>query len=372
MRPALTEATDRTVDPRHIAGLTTTRLAELDLEPTPAAYTLWYHYYDGDDPKLVAEIERRLKAGDTIDDDVCSEIYAGWLAPRAAAASEGGAIAAEVSAISGRLKSTVDSALETMHAARDKQARYGKALAGVWEQVAAPDGADELRTAVTAARGQTQRVIEGQQALAEQLRDAGEEAGELSANLDSLCRENNTDPLTGLVSRDAFNETLVTAADDARGDGVALSLLVIDLDYFRAFNTRFGRGLGDEVLKLVAGNFKSTVKGRDTAARVGSDQFAIVLPSTDIKGAATVGDQIRAIVGGRKMVHKATGAKVGRITLSVGAAQLRADEPVADLVRRAQDALATAKHQGRNRVVAERPAATPHGSDKKVVAPAAA
>jgi diguanylate cyclase len=159
--------------------------------------------------------------------------------------------------------------------------------------------------------------------------------------------------LTGIANRRSFDERLKLAIREAKSSSDTLSLLMIDIDHFKKFNDSFGHQLGDKVLQLVARILKTSIKGRDTVARYGGEEFAVILPSTRLAGAATLGDQIREAVASRRIIQKRTGEDFGSITLSVGVSSLRSADSGESLIKRADDALYSAKRGGRNRVITE-------------------
>jgi len=166
-----------------------------------------------------------------------------------------------------------------------------------------------------------------------------------------------TDALTGIPNRKLFDIKLRREATEAAETGDALSLLMIDVDYFKKFNDTYGHIVGDQVLRLLGAVLTSCVKGRDTAARYGGEEFAIILPDTNLDGARTVGEEICAQVGEKKVLNKKTGEDFGRLTISVGVGTFKNGEPLVELIARADGALYQAKQQGRNRVVTETRAA---------------
>jgi diguanylate cyclase len=98
---------------------------------------------------------------------------------------------------------------------------------------------------------------------------------------------------------------------------------------------------------------KQNVKGQDVAARYGGEEFAVVLPRTALKQAMTVADHIRRAVMGKELMKRSTGEHLGRITISIGVAALRADDTTQSLIGRADVGLYAAKRNGRNRVICE-------------------
>lgn len=161
-----------------------------------------------------------------------------------------------------------------------------------------------------------------------------------------------TDPLTGLHNRRYLDSHLETLLDRAMARRRPLSVLIADLDRFKAINDSHGHDGGDEVLREFARRLKQNVRGIDLVCRFGGEEFAVVMPDTDAAVAETVAERIRAAVAGKPFVVNRAG-KTADVTVSVGVSSLqRGGDAVADLMKRADLALYDAKNGGRNRVVA--------------------
>ena len=111
------------------------------------------------------------------------------------------------------------------------------------------------------------------------------------------------------------------------------------------------------MLRLLAATLRSTVKGRDTPARFGGEEFVIILPETELAAAASLGDVIRETVRKKKIVNRTTGEQMGEITVSVGAGLYRSGEAAESFIERVDKAMYRAKGEGRNRVCKEAPVA---------------
>lgn len=160
-----------------------------------------------------------------------------------------------------------------------------------------------------------------------------------------------TDGLTGLVNRRAFDDALETETSRSTRSGAPLSLLMIDVDRFKSYNDLYGHQAGDEVLKVVGQCLKTTLKRpADLAARYGGEEFVAILPDTDEDGAFFIGESFRENLKQLAIPHEGGDKKI--ITASVGIAVTTRQDPIApaELLHRADEALYTAKHAGRDRV----------------------
>jgi len=162
-----------------------------------------------------------------------------------------------------------------------------------------------------------------------------------------------TDGLTGLYNRRYMESHLSTLVEQAAGRGKPLSLLVLDIDYFKSINDTHGHDAGDDVLREFAVRVKKSIRGIDLACRYGGEEFVIVMPETDMAVAALVAERIRRRIAGEPFAID-QGAKAIDVTLSIGLAALGGEQDTgATILKRADQALYRAKRDGRNRVVAD-------------------
>lgn len=159
-----------------------------------------------------------------------------------------------------------------------------------------------------------------------------------------------TDLLTGLANRRALNETMQREIERSRRHGHPLAVILFDIDRFKAVNDTYGHGVGDLVLRHVAGIAAGIVRGSDLLGRYGGEEFLVLLPGRDLDGAMPVAERIRAAIE-----HKALSCNGHAVsmTVSVGVAARRPRERDPEAaVARADKALYAAKRAGRNRVEA--------------------
>ena len=157
-----------------------------------------------------------------------------------------------------------------------------------------------------------------------------------------------TDALTGLYNRYYLDVHLARLHARAVGEARPLSLIVCDLDRFKAINDTYGHAAGDSVLRHVAGRLSGCVRTPDLVARQGGEEFVIVLPDTTIGDAERAADRLRRAIADTAIPLNADGASL-RVTASFGVSEIAWDEPAADeALRRADAALYRSKHKGRN------------------------
>ncbi len=338
---AITEDFERSGD---LASKAMERMLSDRLPPTPENFTLWYVYFSGQKPDLTRAVDLARRDGLATSQTLCDELYKRFFT-----------LDAEAQAIretSDKARYALGRILEQLGNVGSETERYGNTLTGFRDELDQPLSLAELRAMVAAIAAETKEIVDRQAALQFQLQESSQQLAEMRVSLDSARREALTDGLTGIGNRKAFDLMLQEAMEASLRDEQPLSLLMIDIDHFKAFNDTHGHLVGDHVLKLVARMLTECIKGRDTAVRYGGEEFAIILPRTSLENATKLAEQVRTFVGARQIVNKARNANYGTVALSVGVTQFRPGEQAMALVRRADQALYAAKRGGRNRVMA--------------------
>jgi two-component system cell cycle response regulator len=160
-----------------------------------------------------------------------------------------------------------------------------------------------------------------------------------------------TDALTGLYNRRYMESHLSTLIEQAAGRNKPLSVLIVDIDYFKAINDTHGHDAGDDVLREFALRLKKSIRGIDLACRYGGEEFVIVMPETDMAVATVVAERLLRRIATEPFSVGQDRGKI-EVTISIGIAAINGAEDAAPaLLKRADQALYRAKRDGRNRVV---------------------
>ncbi|MDQ0840158.1 diguanylate cyclase (GGDEF)-like protein [Sphingomonas faeni] len=159
----------------------------------------------------------------------------------------------------------------------------------------------------------------------------------------------STDHLTGALNRRAFQLAFRSEVARCRRYGVALSLVMLDLDHFKRVNDTYGHQAGDEVLKETSSLIRSSLRESDIFGRLGGEEFALLLPHTDLDQGTVLAERLRKAIADKPVN---VGSALVRITTSVGITTCRSQtDPIDTMMRRADEALYAAKADGRDRVV---------------------
>jgi two-component system cell cycle response regulator len=159
-----------------------------------------------------------------------------------------------------------------------------------------------------------------------------------------------TDALTGLYNRRYMESHLGSLVDQAASRGKPLTVLVLDIDYFKAINDSHGHDAGDDVLREFALRIRKSIRGIDLACRYGGEEFVVVMPETDLAVATMVAERLRRRIASEPFPIQ-QGVRSIEVTISIGIAGLGNAENAASVLKRADQALYRAKRDGRNRVV---------------------
>jgi diguanylate cyclase len=321
------------------------QIRALHLPALPRNFELWYQYATGYNPDLNKSINDTLARNGTLGETDVDKIYNTFLS--ANRASE------RIDTVGSRVLDEIKQVLGMLDAASGSATSYSESLADASEKLAGGGDRDALRVVIERLIAGAREMEANNKKLEARLSASKQEIEQLQQNLETVRTESLTDPLTTLANRKFFDQELARVVAEAKEKNEPLSLLMTDVDHFKSFNDKYGHVTGDQVLRLVAISVKQNVKGQDIAARYGGEEFAVALPNTALQSAITVADHIRAAIMTKELMKRSSGERLGRVTISIGAAVLRPDDTPQALIERADECLYAAKRHGRNRVICE-------------------
>jgi diguanylate cyclase len=185
------------------------------------------------------------------------------------------------------------------------------------------------------------------QGLGERVTSMEREALDYRDKLEQQRNKALLDPLTGLPNRAAWSERLALEHGRLQQTGASLLLAILDLDHFKSINDTYGHQAGDKVLKIIANVLRKGLRGDDFIARFGGEEFALLMPGSDLSGGSRLLERLRAAVEQCPFHFK--GERV-TVTLSAGVAVFKPGENASQVLKRADQALYRAKEAGRNQI----------------------
>ena len=328
-----------------VARIALEHIGALDLPADPPSFAVWYAYAAAQNPQITQQIndllagQAKLSAADI--DRISDEHLPPFaLLPRLEKAGDG--IATEI-----------DHIVDLVEAAVGDAAAYRAGLNDADRELGRPIDRDAIRKIVQTLVQSTKEMEQRNRALEQALRVSKQAIDDLNADVERIRDESQKDPLTSLANRKHFEHVLAQiiaerASREDAGGARPFSVLLVDIDHFKQFNDKHGHQIGDDVLRLIAQSLREAVRDGDLAARYGGEEFTVLLPGTDLPGAKSVAENIRTAISRKVLRKRSTGETLGRVSVSIGAAQYEDDEAADALIHRVDRLLYAAKQAGRN------------------------
>ena len=308
---------------------------------TPKNYTTWYYYVSGKNKELQEVIDSIIEKNEPCSEETNESLYQRF------------AVEKEESMLN-EIREQLQQTLLTVFRELDElsgqtQVYESTALQSVGK-LSESMSVQDIRSILDEVIVATKKLRRSGEVTQQRLNETTKTLKVLQQEFIQTKNELLVDFLTGVLNRKGFDESLAKSVSEATDH---LCLLIIDIDHFKNFNDKYGHIVGDDVLQIVAKNIQKDVRGNDLIARVGGEEFAVILPKTPLLGAVTVAENVRASIARLKLEKKRKSEKLEPITVSIGVSQYRQGESLKDFVNRADDALYFSKNEGRNRVTAE-------------------
>ncbi|BCN94043.1 GGDEF domain-containing protein [Thiomicrorhabdus immobilis] len=185
--------------------------------------------------------------------------------------------------------------------------------------------------------------------LRKQVQNSAIEITQLKNELKQARAVAKTDELTNIPNRRGFNEIILRTVANADAEMSSFAMIMIDIDYFKAINDKFGHLIGDSVLRYLAKQLHEETKGKDSVARIGGEEFVVLLPNTGYDNAMNVANNLRKKIENNKLKVKNHETTL-KLTVSAGVSTYQLGESIESLINRTDQALYQAKNSGRNKV----------------------
>lgn len=319
-------------------------IQDLKIDPVPPAYEVWYTHFAGEHPDLSHAIEMLETSKAAITTEQCLELYQKYL--------DNEEDVAQVREAGSQIQSTIKNMNSMVKDVKTVTEKYSDTLVEATEKLSSDDlPPEQVKELLGGVFADTQTIIEKNALLEQELSKQAAAMVNMQRDLDRVKKEAMTDGLTGVANRKSFDEAIDKLIEETPNkEGDTFSLILVDIDHFKSFNDNYGHQVGDQVLRLVARTLKDGTKGQDIVARYGGEEFAIMLPGTNQHAALQVANHLREAVASKEIINRNTNTKLGRITMSGGATELRAGDSAQDMIERADEALYSAKNKGRNQI----------------------
>ena len=329
---------------KEFSNLALKHIEQAGLLYIPYNYELWYTYYSKSHNELNRAIDILKESDHDITDERCYELHQRFLSQ----ASEN----SRVQEAGVQITDTISEMTGRVHDVKSMAENYGEALENAAQSFSDSDNIDpqSIKETLNNVLDNTNDMIKHNAELEKELERSSSMMEELKRDLEKVRKQALTDGLTNLANRKAFDDEIERVHAEATKQGQVFTIIILDIDHFKSFNDNYGHQVGDQVLRLVAKTLTDGVKGRDMAARYGGEEFALILPDTNLSGGTKVADSLRKNVQGKELINRNNGEVLGRITMSGGVAEYSVGESIDQLIERADNALYSAKHNGRNQI----------------------
>lgn len=307
----------------------------------PVSYSVWYEYVAGENTRLRAAVDRQLAQEGQLDEASIHTLYRRHVAdvdPQTAQRVADG------------FQRVLTGMAESAALAGDQTARFGSSLSRLTAELGETEATPALQEVMSSTRDMQQAVARLQQRLDESRQEISMLRDEVRrARHDSLI-----DGLTGLANRRAFDQRLAVclATSDAAGaqEQRQPCLLLTDIDHFKRINDSYGHVFGDQVIRAVAQVLQRHVPQAGLAARIGGEEFALLLPPVTLDEAGGLAEKVRATIAASRIRRQGDADALARVTVSLGVAPHRRGESAREFLDRADQALYASKEAGRDRV----------------------
>lgn len=308
--------------------------------PNSKNYAVWFAYHTDSISALKADIDAVIEQGKKIDDYYCASLYEHHI--------EKHQLSDKIIDAGGSLETQMRGIMDGIEETRKETRAFADKLSGAKVQLKTGKSAEAINSLVDDLSSATDKMIEHSSVLEDKIALSHLEISNLKKELEEARNEASKDALTGIANRKTFNTFMEEAIANQKKTRKPLSLIMCDIDFFKKINDKWGHQTGDQVICYVSGVLQNHLPNGGLVARLGGEEFAIVAPELDGREAREIAERIRQTVERKKLIRRTSKEDLGQITISLGVGQMNANEDVKDFIERADQALYSSKHNGRN------------------------
>ncbi|CZF77586.1 GGDEF domain-containing protein [Grimontia marina] len=309
---------------------------------TPHYFSLWYTYCAGTYPQLNKAIENKISRFGACSIRHCDEIIDNYLIDDAK--REVNNFRQKLEALTTNLGESMEHTVSDTEEFRDILSNSVDKLENVKGDIA--KNGESKKVLHELLKG-SQHLLSATSQYQLQVTSQKTEIDALKKQLQEYQKQASHDALTGCLNRREFEKQL----DKNVNQDNVFSVMMVDIDHFKSFNDEFGHQMGDKVLQIVAAKLKQVVDTSGAVFRYGGEEFVAILPGLPLKSAFIYAEKMRLTLERLSVTDKRSGQKINSITASFGIAEHKKNEFGHALVARADEALYSAKHKGRNCVM---------------------
>lgn len=344
LRPNMAKAPEK-IETSEIAATVIKAMRKLGISPLPRNYELVYEFLNASSPALVRQFSSLGNQPSQAQLDTIGKVFV---------PHHHGIFVAET--VNRKMSSELKQLVSMFQREQSVLSSYANLLGETSARISANGEKSaktlaQLATLISSVTGATKN--SGDKNF-QHLLASTEEIDRIRSELEEYRRISNVDPITKLANRRAFDERLAGVFQQ-KSDIGSTALLIADIDFFKSFNDTYGHPVGDRVLGLVSTLMNDLLPEKAFIARVGGEEFAIIINDTDVAAAQRFAEHARAQIASTPLKNQNSGTDYGNITMSFGLCMANNADDAADLYSKADMALYSSKNSGRNRIEAYRP-----------------
>lgn len=321
-----------------IAAQITYAMRIMGVSPMPRNYELFYEAYIGSNPKLTREL---AALGNNVRQEELDVLGAQYFGHHHKSGVEG---------VHGKLANALETLLGMLQSEQQSLESYNRILGEAYTNIANKNHAsvDVVKSAINILTSATADTMSQGKEMVDNVAQKSREMDMVRQELDEYKRIANTDSLTRLSNRRAFDDRLALVYSTPRAKAYT-SLILIDIDNFKKINDTYGHPVGDKILATVGNVVRNCVRKDIFVARTGGEEFAVIVEEETQEECMIIAERIRTTLASTPFKNSKTGVNYGPITLSLGICMAMDADDANQLYSKADIALYCAKNAGRNR-----------------------